>query len=185
MSLTMCRPTVDCLRKISMARRSQYVGIMRLLLLFLCVLPAPLLAQFQYTTSNGAITITSYTGYGGSVIIPSQINGLPVKSIGSGAFASCAIVHDVTIPSSVTSIGNNAFQNCSNLYTVTFGSNITSIGNYAFASCTHLGSATLPNGVTSIGNYAFYSCNYMTKATLPDGITSIGSHAFTNCAYLS
>ncbi|MGD0413609.1 MAG: hypothetical protein ABSC18_18120, partial [Verrucomicrobiota bacterium] len=35
--------------------------------------------------NNGAITITEYTGPGGSVTIPGTINGLPVTSIGVGA----------------------------------------------------------------------------------------------------
>ena len=32
-------------------------------------------AQFSFTTNNGAITITSYTGAGGNVVIPAAING--------------------------------------------------------------------------------------------------------------
>jgi len=39
-------------------------------------------AQFTYTTNNGAITITGYTGSGGAVTIPSIINGYPVVTIG-------------------------------------------------------------------------------------------------------
>jgi hypothetical protein len=34
--------------------------------------------DFTYTTSNGAVTITGYTGAGGAVEIPAQISGLPV-----------------------------------------------------------------------------------------------------------
>jgi len=39
-------------------------------------------AQFDYTTNNGAITITGYTGPGGAVVIPGTINGLSVTRIG-------------------------------------------------------------------------------------------------------
>ena len=56
---------------------------MRLLLLLLLTLPAVGKAQFNYTTDNGAITITGYTGPGGAVTIPDTINGLPVTSIGA------------------------------------------------------------------------------------------------------
>ena len=55
-------------------------------LLLLLALPAAVQAQFTYTTNNGAITITGYTGPGGAVTIPSTINGLPVTSIGDQAF---------------------------------------------------------------------------------------------------
>ena len=37
---------------------------------------------YTYTTNNGTITITGYTGPGGAVTIPGTINGLPVTSIG-------------------------------------------------------------------------------------------------------
>jgi hypothetical protein len=56
----------------------------RLSLLLLFALPAVVQAQFNYTTNNGTITITGYTGPGGDVTIPSATNGLPVTSIGSG-----------------------------------------------------------------------------------------------------
>lgn len=48
--------------------------------LLLLTLPAPVQAQFTFTTNNGAITITGYTGPGGAVVIPSSTNGsqLPV-----------------------------------------------------------------------------------------------------------
>ena len=38
-------------------------------------LPTLVQAQFTYTTNNGAITITGYTGSGGAVVIPATING--------------------------------------------------------------------------------------------------------------
>ena len=60
--------------------------VMRLLLLVLLMLPAVVQAQFDYTTQNGTITITGYTGPGGAVAIPATINGLPVTSIGGYAF---------------------------------------------------------------------------------------------------
>ena len=53
-----------------------------LLPLLLLALPAVVQAQYTYTTNNGAITITGYTGPGGAVTIPSMTNGLPVTSIG-------------------------------------------------------------------------------------------------------
>jgi hypothetical protein len=62
--------------------------LLLLLLLFLLALPSVVQAQFTYTTNNGTITITRYTGPGGDVIIPSTIDGLPVTSIGAGAFGN-------------------------------------------------------------------------------------------------
>ena len=54
--------------------------------LLVLALPVAVEAQFAYTTNNGTITITGYSGAGGSVTIPDTINGLPVTSIGDSAF---------------------------------------------------------------------------------------------------
>jgi hypothetical protein len=79
-------------------------------LLLLLALPAVVEAQLDYTTGNGAITITRHTGPGGAVTIPGTINGLPVTSIGQGAFWACSSMTSLTIPDSVTSIGDYAFN---------------------------------------------------------------------------
>ena len=50
-------------------------------------LPMLAQAQFTYTTNNGALTITGYTGSGGAVVIPAATNGYPVTSIGVDAFS--------------------------------------------------------------------------------------------------
>ena len=45
------------------------------------LLPSVMKAQFAFTTNNGTITITGYTGANGVVTIPSTITGLPVTSV--------------------------------------------------------------------------------------------------------
>jgi hypothetical protein len=116
------------------------------------------------------------------VIIPTNINGLLVTSIGNGAnsvfstnlsgvtilasvnsigaysFYGCTALTNVTIPGSVTNIGGNAFQNCAGLTNVTISTGVAIIGQYAFANCAGLASVTIPASVTSIGSSAFYFC---------------------------
>jgi hypothetical protein len=126
-----------------------------LLLLALFTLPAVVRAQFTYTTTNGTITITGYTGPGGAVTIPDMINGLTVTSIGYQAFYNGYILQpyiltSITIPDSVTNIGALAFAWCNRLSAVTLGNGLVSIGSDAFASCSSLASITIPNSVTSI-----------------------------------
>src|SRR6266436_2482748 len=108
------------------------------LALALLALPAVVQAQFNYTTNNGAITITGYTGPGGVVTIPDTINGYPVTSIGDAAFYYGSTVTSVTIPTSVTSIGGSAFFFCTSLTSVTIPNSVTSIGNDTFYYCTNL-----------------------------------------------
>ena len=62
--------------------------------------------DFTYTTINGAIIITGYTGAGGDIGIPRKITGLPVVSVGDYTFEDNGNLTSVTIPNSVTNIGN-------------------------------------------------------------------------------
>ncbi len=128
--------------------------------------------DFTYTNINGAIIITGYTGAGGDIGIPRTIAGLPVVSIGDGAFEYNGNLTSVTIPNSVTNIGNDAFDYCYNLTRIMLGNNVTSIGNDAFEECYNLTNATIGNNVTNIGNYAFYDCSSLTAFT----VAALNSH---------
>lgn len=148
-------------------------------ILFLTLLllpPAVVQAQFSYTTNNGTITITRYTGAGGAVTIPSTINGLPVTSIGDSAFTRSKTLTSVTLPDSVISIGNKTFEECSSLASITLGSRLTSIGEWTFHYCISLTSVRIPESVTSIGDFAFYHCASLTTITV-DALNSAYSSA--------
>jgi BspA type Leucine rich repeat region (6 copies) len=176
-----------------------------LVILLLLALPIAAPAQFNYTTNNGAITITGYTGSGGAVTIPDTINGLPVTSIGSDAFYYApvtivtipnsvtsiapvafvgAAVTSVTIPGSVMSIGDSAFQDCGDLNNLVIGNGVTTIGDWAFGFCSSLTHVTIPDSVTIIGSSAFGS-TALTSITIPGNIISFGDWAFANCTNLT
>ncbi len=165
-------------------------------------------AQFNYTTNNGTITITAYTGSGGAVTIPDSTNGLPVTRIGDYAFLDCTSLTSVTMPNSVTSIGKYAFNNCNsltrvsipdsvrtiglgafisciNLTNVTLPNSLTYLGPSAFDNCVSLPSVTIPNGVSSIEGATFKSCTALTSLTIPNSVTKIGASAFADCASLT
>lgn len=46
------------------------------------------------------------------LVIPSQLNGLPVTEIAANAFCGCAFITSITVPDSVTVIGAHAFSEC-------------------------------------------------------------------------
>jgi hypothetical protein len=104
--------------------------------------------NWQYSVSRGVATITGYTGNGGAVVIPSVVNGVPVRQVGNGwppVFGeSNSSVTSITIPNSVTSIGGDAFYNCTALTSITIPNSVTSIGDYAFSGCTSLTNITAP-----------------------------------------
>ena len=152
---------------------------------------------FIYTTNNGTITITGYTGPGGAVTIPSAINGPPVTSIGDDAFYYCTGLTSVAIPDSVTSIVSDAFVDCFSLMSITVDTNnpaYSSVDGVLFdKSQTTLiecpggraGNYTVPDGVTSIGENAFWGCPSLTSITIPISVTSIGDLAFSGCYSLT
>ena len=147
------------------------------------LLPTAVQAQFTFTTNNGAITITSYTGSGGALIIPDTTNGFPITSIGTNAFASCSSLPFINIPNSVTNIGDSAFTICSSLTNVTIGNGIKTIGTTVFYRC-GLTSLTIPNSITSIGFSAFNQCGQLANIVFGNGLTNISTNAFAFCTVL-
>ena len=129
---------------------------------WLILAAAGLQAQFVYTTNNGAITITGSGDTNGAVVIPDQITGLPVRTIGDNAFRGNSFLTSITFPDTLTSIGNQAFFLCTGLTNVSIGSAVSSIGSNAFAYCSSLTSVTIPGSVTSIGSYPFAQCASLT-----------------------
>ena len=108
----------------------------------------------EYKINGSGVEITRYTGNATQWVIPAEIQGLPVVSIGAGAFYGCDILTSITIPSSVTSIGDGAFWNCSSLTSITIPSSVISIGGYAFRGNSSLTNITLSHR-TQVGNNAF------------------------------
>ena len=137
---------------------------------------------FEYSVDGGVITITGYSGGGGEIEIPAEINALPVKAIGNKAFYTSAI-EGVTIPGSIESIGNEAFRDCP-IEVISIPGSVKSIGNSAFRSCSSLSSVTIGDGVESIGNSAFRGCP-IEEISIPGSVKSIGESAFKNCSSLS
>ena len=136
------------------------------LLLMLLLIGEARAQDYTYTTNEGAITITRYIGPGGNVIVPSTINGLPVKTIGAGAFFFLPAVTSVTIPEGVTTIGVGAFQGSQNLLDITLPVSLTSIGDMAFWDCSGLVQINIPSSVTNIGTTAFAQCINLVAITV-------------------
>ncbi len=150
---------------------------------------------------NSYGVITAYSGSGGDINIPSNINGIVVTGIGDSVFANNDTIASVVIPSGVTSIGKWAFSDCSQLTGVTLSEDLKSIdiaafascpklnnvdipgtveviGSSAFCNCTELSGITIPGKVTTIASYLFFGCTNLTSATIPNGVESIGESAF-------
>ena len=92
--------------------------------------------RWSYTITGGNVTITGFYGTEATVVVPSSIQGFPVRTIAGEAFVNNPQIATLVIPSSVTSIQRNAVFNCRNLHTVVLehmnAATITNFAAYAF-----------------------------------------------------
>lgn len=127
------------------------------------VLPYTDPQYFTYSVISGgtAVSIDDYNVGGGlDVIIPPELGGLPVTTIGWGAFTSKNMT-SVVLPESLQTIAEQGFYDNS-ITSITLPSNTTSVGIDAFYGC-QITSITLGMNVgisaDSMGTYggSFYS----------------------------
>ena len=150
----------------------------------------------EIIAAGGAFYIINYSGNGGNITIPAQIDGKPITGISQGVFAGKQLT-GVIIPDGITCIGGiirggdgptfnidggstiseGAFEN-NQLTSVTIPDSVTSIGVRAFAN-NQLASVTIPDSVTSIGDDVFAN-NQLTSVTIPNSVTAIWYNAFEN-----
>ena len=117
------------------------------------------LFAFTYEVQNdGTAEITNYTGCAEKVVIPSEIDGHVVTSIGKYVFLNCDWIKNIEIPKSLKKIGGCAFAYCKSLLEINIPQNVTIIGYGAFSNCSSLKSIYIPKNVSEIGDLPFPGC---------------------------
>jgi hypothetical protein len=82
-----------------------------------------------YTVNpDDTVTITGYSGSGGVVFIPEEIEGRPVTSIANLAYFQNSTITHLTVPASVTHVGIRAFSECTSLEGLYFLGNAPTAG---------------------------------------------------------
>ena len=90
----------------------------------------------NYRRTEGMSTVSvvcADTEIAGSLVIPSEYDGMKVVEIEIGAFAGQSGITDAVIPDTVQKIGAEAFKGCSSLETVSLENTLQSVGADAFA----------------------------------------------------
>lgn len=151
------------------------------------------------------VEITDYTGTEKNVVIPKEINGVPVKIISTFCGYNNEAIESLVIPDSVTEIYGSAFSGCENLKSVTlpnypeifdgsaFGYTpfydelIKSLGNEPYISngvlifAEHVtGDYVVSDTVKSISQSAFYN-GEITSVTIPESVTVLDCDTFSYC----
>ena len=128
-------------------------------------------------------TITKYLGNAWSVVIPEEIDGYTVTTIGAGSFRSKAARY-ISIPDTVTEIDKNAFRDCSDLKHVELSKSLTVIYQDAFSDCTSLTGLVLPDTLHKIYYGTFRNCASLTSINIPKNLTECGMQ-YENIGYES
>jgi len=149
-------------------------------------------SDFEYElSSNGEnIVITKYIGSQDNVVIPKEIDGLPVKSLKNAYPDGVAVgvfegsnIKSVTIPDTVTLIGSSAFNGCKELTEVKLPKNLKHISVGAFSDCTSLKSIDLSKTqLIRIEWFAFKGCTSLTDIKFSSTLTDIWDGAFYGCS---
>lgn len=153
-------------------------------------------SAFTYVNHGDSIEITGFDNSISDVVIPSEIEGLPVTAISVGAFYLSAIT-SIEIPNTVTSIGEMAFLGCTSLKSVKLSTGVAKIDKNAFGSCSALQEIQVAkdNPNFSSLNGVLYSKKqdtliiYPAAKTdaayiIPSGVTSVAMYAFSENPYL-
>lgn len=153
--------------------------------------------DFEYEVSDDGkfVHITKYVGTSQNVVVPSQIDGLPVTSLKSvldnekkqyfGPFAG-SNVQSIVLPEGLQTIGSSSFIDCSQLTWVTFPKSLQNLSTCAFTNCVKLDKVDLSETqVEIIWEGAFYRCSALTQIQLPAGLARICDKAFSDCTSLT
>ena len=153
-------------------------------------------SAFTYVNHGDSIEITGFNNSVSDVVIPSEIEGLPVTAISVGAFYLSSIT-SFEIPNTVTSIGEMAFLGCTSLKSVKLSTGVAKIDKNAFGSCSALREVQVakdnPNFSSLDGvlyskaqdTLVIYPAAKTDAAyTIPGGVTSVAMYAFSENPYL-
>ena len=157
--------------------------------------------QFSYNVIDGGIEITGCVdGCPSDLVIPAEIDGYSVLSIGEYAFSLEGIeaveaIQNVIIPEGIKVIGRGAFHsnmltslalpnsleylagfNNNQISTLAIPGKVTHIGIEAFED-NKLLSVLISDSVTTIEHQAFWQ-NLLTEITLPKNLSEIAASAF-------
>lgn len=112
--------------------------------------------ESEFTVSEDG-ALLGYSGVNTSIVVPQNINGVTVTSVGENAFDSESGVNfkEIILPETITDIKKSAFDSNSGIEYVV-AENVENIGERAFYSCLSLKTLDAPN-VKTINVEAFKS----------------------------
>lgn len=140
----------------------------------------------QYLDADNSlyITIGKYKGAGEEVVVPDEIDGVPVRYIKDSAFdaaASPEIIKKLTLPASINIAEAGIYQKLTGLEEVVFSGGLVRAEKGAFKNCKNLKRVIGAEKLEYVEDEAFYNCSALEKIEYSPEIKVLGQNAFFNC----
>lgn len=147
--------------------------------------------------SNYYAILTDWNETLTSLVVPSDVGGIPVKRMSlskdysslrsltlgvnmetvDGSLYHCTELEALVFPEGAVTIETGTFQNLTKLTSIEFPSTLQEIGENAFRDCTNLSNITFSEGLTSIAEGAFLG-TALTDVYLPSTLESLHANSF-------
>ena len=170
--------------------KKRVLSLFLALVLLLSVVPAVSAeGEYQLTYEKDAdyfgprIIITGCTGtLPEKLVIPEEIEGLPVRGFSQGSFQT-APIKELVLPKSIRVMTDEGFSGNQTLEAVSFSEGTESISFRAFADCTHLKEVHLSSTIRTIEHDVF-SNTALVSVTIPEGVGYLEDRVFAGCSAL-
>lgn len=166
--------------------------------------------EYELTKDGMGISLKKYKGTDTEIVMPSEIEGIPVTELPKGMgpsffsnsnkivyvvlpstitelpelfFVGCRSLKKVTLPDGLKKIGARAFERCESLTSIQIPDSVTEFQWDVFGSCSSLEKVTLPKNITRLSG-TFANCGKLESLTIPNSVTEIGSYTFSGCTSL-
>ena len=134
--------------------------------------------QWTYTVIDESfVRIEKCETAASDLVIPCDIDGLPVLSIGDGACAKLDAVKSITCPPTVSVIGKGAFGLCANLKSIVFPSHVDDFDPSWLNRCEGLEEIVLPGRLEQVPA-SIFSAGHLARLTVGANAWAVEPGAF-------
>ena len=124
--------------------------------------------EYVYLRTEQGIEILEYIGQASVLEMPDELDGVPITSVGAGAFQQAYSLRAVTLSANISTLEDWAFADLYRLEQVMLGEKLTDIGENTFSGCVALREIYLPQGIEQLPQSTFEGCVNLRVLADPD-----------------
>ena len=160
--------------------KRKFVGVLLLVVAMLVSVCAAGAADYTFDPMD--YIVTGYSGAGGDVVMPPEIDGCPVEVVDSSVFYGNETITSLTFPDTMLTLGSSNVYFMEQLAQAVLPGTLTAIDDYNFYSCPLLESVVIPSRVAYIGEHCFYSCENLREICFEGETPVIAPECFQDLA---